>query len=239
MAGVLGEGGHECEQVDAFEVEVVAGAQSQLVVQAESDALDFVVLVEQHQVLVLPVALQHRDVLHLAVEHYEPFVELEAGVEVPPFGEGVYLLDLVTGLVAAAAVLDPVQKHRVVEAAYGGRHELCQAGVDYFLGVVVEVALEEAADASNDHLLLIALGVQVARVLLEQHYWVVQQFFLRGLVHEVVSRAENRVVLYAVAEVLNRGGFHLFILYENGEANVVKLPSTVDGEVLVDGCPQF
>ena len=102
------------------------------------------------------------------------------------------------------------------------------AGVDYFLGVVVEVSLEEVADPRYHQFLLVTLGVQVACVLLEQHYWVVEQFFFCGLVHEVVASAENGIILYAVAEVLNCGGFHFFISEEYGETDEVELPTSVN-----------
>jgi hypothetical protein len=205
--------------------------------QTERDGFDLVVAVEQHELLVLAVALEHGDVLDLAGSLYEAFVELEAGVEVAALGERVDLLDLVEGLIAAAALLDPRQEHGVMEVPDRWRHELRETGVDDLLRFVVEIALEEVADAGDDHLLLVAAGVQVAGVLLEQHDGVVEQFLLSGFVHEVVVGPEDGVVLHAVPEVLNSCRLHLLVPHEDGEADEVELPAAVYGEVVVDDGP--
>lgn len=187
--------------------------------------------------LVLSVALEHGNVLHLPADLDESLVEFEAGVEVPSFSKGVYLLDLVKGFIAAASLLDPSEEHRVMKVPDGRRHELCQARVDDLLRLIVQVALEEVADTGNDHLLLITTGMQVAGVLFEEHDGVVEQLPLSSLIHKVVVSLEDRVVLYAVAEVLNSCRLHLLISDEDCKADEVKLPRAIDGEILVDQSP--
>ncbi len=211
--------------------------QPQLVVKTERDAFDFEVVVEQHEMFVLAVALEHGDVLDLSADLYEALVELEAGVEVASLSERVDLLDLIEGLITAAGLLHPRQEHGVMEVPDGWGHELGETGVDDFLRFVVEVTLEEVADAGDDHLLLVTAGVQVAGVLLEEHDGVVKQFLLSGLIDEVIISLEDGIILDTVAEVLNGCRLHLLILDEDCEADEVELPTTVDGEVVVDECP--
>ena len=79
--------------------------------------------------------------------------------------------------------------------------------------------------------------MDVAGILLEQHDGVEQLLLLGGLVHEVVAGLEDGVVLNAVAEVFDHRGLYLLVLDEDGEADVVKLPSPVDVEVVADGRP--
>ena len=135
--------------------------------EAQCDSFDLVLGVEQHELFVLPIALEHGNVLHLAVELDVSFVEFEARIQIASFSEGVNFLDLVIGFIAATGLLDPRKEHGMMKVPNGGRHELSQAGVDDLLRLVVQVALKEVADTSNHHLLLITTGMQVAGVLFE------------------------------------------------------------------------
>jgi hypothetical protein len=93
--------------------------------------------------------------------------------------------------------------------------------------------LEKVTDTGNHHLLLITTGMQVAGILLEQHDGIVEQLFFSGLIHEVVVSLEDRVVLDTVTEVLNSCRLHLLIPNEDCKADEVKLPATIDREILV------
>lgn len=74
--------------------------------------------------------------------------------------------------------------------------------------------------------------MQIAGVLLEEHDRIEKLLLLCSLIHEIIASSEDGVVLYAIAEVLDHRRLYLFILDEDGKANVVKLPSSVDVEVV-------
>ena len=91
-------------------------------VQTQSDSFDLKFLIEEDELLILLVALEHDYIIDISSELYVSLVKLEARVQVAALGDRVYLLGSVAGLIVALALFDPVQEHGVVELGDGGRH---------------------------------------------------------------------------------------------------------------------
>lgn len=137
--------------------------------QTQRDPFDLEMLVEQDQLLILLVALQHDDIIDVSAKMDVPLVELEAGIEVASLCNWVDLLNRIISLVVAPAFLDPVHEHSVMELDDGRGHQHINQRVYDLFGVIVKVTLEEVANLSDDHLLLIAFGMKIACILLEEH----------------------------------------------------------------------
>jgi hypothetical protein len=105
--------------------------------QSQCDSFDFVIRVKQHELFVLPIALEHGDVFHLSADLDVSLIKFEARIEVASFSQRIDLFDLIIGLVAAACLFYPSEEHGMMEVPNRGRHELSQAGVDDFLRLIV------------------------------------------------------------------------------------------------------
>lgn len=76
-----------------------------------------------------------------------------------------------------------------------------------------------------------------AGILLEHHYRVAELFLLCGLIYKVIASLEDGVILYTIAEVLDHWWLYLFVLDEDGEADVVEFPPSIDVEVVANFAP--
>lgn len=115
--GVFGKHGHESEDVDALQIEVIASPQLQLMVETEGNALNFEICVDQHELFVLPVALQHGNVLNISIDLDVSLVKLKARVKVTTLGNWIYLFDFIISLIVTAAIFGPGEEHRMMKGA--------------------------------------------------------------------------------------------------------------------------
>lgn len=228
--GVFDEDGHDCQDVDALEVQVISSFQLELMVQTQGDSFDLKVFVEEDKLLILFVALKHDNVIDISSCLYISFVKLEARIQIAPFGDRIYLLDGVLSLVVALAILDPVQEHGMMELDDRRWHQYVYGRVYNLFGIIVKVTLEEIAYLSNDHLLFVTLGMDKTGILFEKHNGIAQLLLLCCLVHEVIASFEDGVILNTIAKVLNHGWLYFFVFDENGKAYVVKFPPSIDVE---------
>ena len=68
--------------------------------------------------------------------------------------------------------------------------------------------------------------------MLEKHNGVVKSLLFRGFIDEMVLCLEDSIILNTIAKVFNQSRFELLVLNEEGKTDEVKLPSTVDVEVI-------
>lgn len=126
VASVLGEHGHECEDINALEVDIVASAKFEFMMETESDSFYFEIGVDEHELFILAIAFEHGDVFYISSDLNVSLIEFEAGVKIPSFCHWVDLLDLIERFIIAAAFLCPGEEHGMVEDSYGWRHELIE-----------------------------------------------------------------------------------------------------------------
>ena len=97
---------------------------------------------------------------------------------------------------------------------------------------MIKISLKVITDFSNQHFLFVTADWYKASILLKKHDGVVECLLFSSLVDEVVTCLEDSIVLNAISKILNGSWLQFLIFDENAKAEEIKLPPSIDTEVV-------
>lgn len=75
--------------------------------------------------------------------------------------------------------------------------------------------------------------------MLKEHDGIIEMLFFSGLIHKIIAGSEDGIILDAVSKILDHCRLDLLITDEDGKADIIKFPSSIDGEVMIDLAPSI